>query len=166
MSATARFELPLLNAGQAQKELSHNEALTRIDALIQPCVEAVGVNVPPADPEPGACWIVGASPELAWIGQADALAMWTESGWRFVAPNDGMTVWVRDDALAARYGVDGWDVGSVAASRLAIAGQQVVGSREAAIPTPGGGAVIDVEARAAVAAILTAMRTHGLIAST
>jgi hypothetical protein len=46
-----------------------------------------------------------------------------------------------------------------------IDGQQVVGGRAAAIDSPAGGAVVDVETRSAIDAILTAMRQHGLIAT-
>jgi hypothetical protein len=48
---------------------------------------------------------------------------------------------------------------------LVIGGNQVVGPRAAAIDSPADGAVIDVEARAAIAAILDALRQHGLIES-
>lgn len=165
MDATARFALPLLHPGQAQKELFHNEALTLADALIQPCVEAFGVNAPPPDPEPGQCWIVGDSPSGAWAGAAGALAAWTAGGWRFAAPREGMTAWIAADALAARYVAGAWQAGRVTATRIEIDGEQVVGAREAGIDEPYGGSVIDAEARAAIEAILAALRAHGLIDS-
>ncbi len=84
--ATARFALPFIAAGQAQKEVFHNEALTRVDVLLQPVVEAVGLDAPPASPATGQCWVVGAAPTGAWAGQAQSIAAWTEGGWRFVAP--------------------------------------------------------------------------------
>lgn len=46
-----------------------------------------------------------------------------------------------------------------------IGGVQVVGARRPAIGDPSGGTTIDAEARAALTAILGALRTHGLIAS-
>jgi len=163
MSATARFALPLLHPGQAQKELFHNEALTLADALIQPCVEAVGIDAPPGSPMPGQCWIVGQSPTGAWAGAAGALTVWTAGGWRFAPPREGMTAWIVADAMAARYGSGAWHIGHVTATRLEIDGEQVVGPREPAIDDPDGGAVVDAEARTAIEAILGALRTHGLI---
>ena len=163
MDATARFALPLLYSGQAQKELFHNEALTLADALIQPCVEAAGVSVPPADPVPGQCWIVGDSPSGAWSEAAGSLALWTAGGWRFAAPREGMTAWVADEGMAARYTGGGWHIGRLAGTRIEIEGEQVVGPREPAIEDPDGGGVVDSEARAAIESILGALRTHGLI---
>lgn len=163
MSATARFALPLLHPGQAQKELFHNEALVLADALIQPCVEAIGLNVPPATPAAGQCWIVGESPIAEWTGAARALALWTVGGWRFIPPREGMTAWVAADALGARYSAGTWRNGRLTAARLEIDGEQVVGPREPAIADPDGGMVVDAEARIAIDAILATLRTHGLI---
>lgn len=162
---TIRLGLPLLQVGQAQKEASHNEALTLLDVAVQPAVEAVGLDTPPAAPAIGACWIVGASPGGAWAGQAQALAGWVAGGWRFVAAREGMTAWSRADGAIARFGGGGWVVGTLAGSRVVIAGNAVVGARQPAIAAPSGGATNDVEGRAATAAILAALRAHGLIAA-
>lgn len=163
MNATARFALPLLYPGQAQKELFHNEALVLADALIQPCVEAIGINAPPTAAAAGQCWIIGESPTGEWAGAAKALALWTASGWRFVPPREGMAAWVAADGLCARYTAGAWRNGRLTATRLEIDGEQVVGPRAPAIDDPDGGVVVDAEARVVIDAILAALRTHGLI---
>lgn len=119
--------------------------------------------MPPPAPVPGQCWIVGESPTGAWAGAAGALALWTAGGWRLTPPREGMTVWIASDAVAARYAAGSWHTGRITATRLEIDGEQVVGPREPAIDEPDGGAVVDAEARAAIEAILGALRTHGLI---
>lgn len=86
---TTRFVLPLLAAGQADKELTHNEALTRIDMLLHPVVQAVGLSVPPTTPGVGQCWVVGANPTGAWAGQANRLAGWSEGGMALRRPAGG-----------------------------------------------------------------------------
>lgn len=165
MSSTARFDLPLLSAGQAQKEITVNETVTLIDALIQPGVEAVGIDIPPLEPVPGQCWIVGSVPTGAWADAAQMLAIWTANGWRFVQCREGMAGHVRSDGPTASY-IDGeWRTGILSANELRIADEQVVGSRQPAIADPDGGAVIDIEARAAIDALLDALRSHGLIAT-
>lgn len=162
---TPRHGLPLIQPGQAQKELTHNEALALIDLIAQPAVMALGTNTPPGAPEPGQCWVVGSSPTGAWSGHADALAGWTSGGWRFAAPVPGMTVWTGGEAGFARWDGSEWRTGVLVASTLRIGGRQVVGSRATAIVDPTGGATVDSEARAVLAQILSALRAHGLIAA-
>jgi hypothetical protein len=159
---TARLALPLLAPGQAQKEMSHNEALARLDAAVQACVVAAGDDSPPVDPAAGQCWIVGETPDGAWAGHARALAAWTAAGWRFVAPFEGMRAWVGEAQGFALFSEDSWTVGA-AHGRLIVDGVQVVGPQAEAIDDPAGGATVDGEARAAIAGILAALREHGLV---
>ena len=161
--SSARLGLPLLQAGQAQKEVTHNEALTLLEALVQPVAQTAGDDTPPASPGEGQCWIVGGAPAGGWAGQAGALAMWSGGGWRFVPAFEGMAVWVAGANLQARRSGGVWLLGSEAAARILIGGVQVVGSRQAAIATPSGGTLIDAEARAALSAVIAALRSHGLI---
>lgn len=161
---TDRHALPLLQAGQAQKELTHNEALVLIDMLAM--AAAIGiVDAPPGTPAAGDCWIVGPAPVGAWTGHAGALAGWTEAGWRFVAPREGMRVWLIGAGVEAARRGDAWTIGELTASRLTIGGRQVVGVQQPAIAAPAGGATVDAEARAALSAILAALGAHGLVAA-
>lgn len=163
--STARHDLPLIAPGQAQKEMFHNEALAALDLLVQPAVVGVGGNTPPSVAEPGACWIVGPAPTGAWTGHAQALAGWTDGGWRFAVPADGTTVWTGGATGFVRY-VDGtWTEGRLTGRRLVLDGEQVVGARAAAIPDPAGGTTVDSEARVTLAEVLAALRSHGLIAA-
>lgn len=162
--ATPRLALPTLRAGQAQKEVGHNEALAMLDLAVQASVVATGVDAPPEAPEPGACWLVGATPTGAWAGRARQVAGWTGGGWRFLVPRDGWQVWSIADRQVARFSEGEWLLGEVRGRRVLIDGVPVVGARGAAIPDPTGGAVIDAEARGAVTAVLQTLRDHGLIA--
>lgn len=161
---TPRLALPLLAAGQAQKEMVHNEALATLDALVQPCVQTCGADDPPTTPALGQSWIVGSSPTGGWAGQAATVATWSEGGWRFVAPREGMVAWTADLTLPARYSGGAWTIGQLHAATLVIGGRQVVGARQPTIAAPSGGGTVDSEARAAVAALIVALETHGLIA--
>lgn len=163
MAQTDRLGLPLLAAAQAQKEMTHNEALALLDAAVQAVVVALAPGTVPAAPVPGQGWIVGTGATGAWAGQDGALALWTGGGWRFVAPFDGMTVWSLADGMAARRIGGVWQIGIIAAAGLFVNGDQVIGARRPAIPDPAEGPVIDGAARGAISAILDALRTHGLI---
>src|SRR3546814_17529812 len=79
---TPRFGFPYLYAGQAQKEVFHNEALILADLLVQAYAKSADQMVPPQTPAPGECWIVGDAPSGDWAGWAGALACWTHGGWR------------------------------------------------------------------------------------
>jgi hypothetical protein len=163
--ATHRLALPLLTPGQAQKELTHNEALTRVDMLVQPVVQAIAPPSVPGAPVPGQCWIVGENPAGAWLGQDGAIACWTEGGWRFVDATDGMQLWCLGDNMPAVRMAGQWRIGHLCAAAIEIEGQPVVGAQRPAIADPVGGNVIDPEARATILAILGALRGHGLIAT-
>ena len=160
---SARFALPLILPGQAQKETFHNEALALLDAALHPCVAGDPADEPPADPAPGESWIVGSGASGGWAGKAETLATWTGGGWRFTAPVPGMTVWNIDAGYRLSWTGAGWTDGEWSVSALVIDGQQVVGSRLETVPSPSGGTIIDAEARAAVDAVIVALRTHGLI---
>src|SRR3546814_18696274 len=90
MTKSARLFLPLLAPGQAQKEITHNEALAQLDIITQAVVQAVGVDVPPASLAPGECRILGPSPEGSWSGMAHNLAGWTENGCSYVQTFNGL----------------------------------------------------------------------------
>lgn len=160
---SARFGIPFLAAGQAQKEVTHNEALVLIDAALHASVESAGLDTPPPDPDPGLCCIVGNSPAGAWAGQAGAIACWTEAGWRFVPAPEGTSAWLKEEQLWVVRERGGWVTGHVRAACVSVDGQQVIGSRGDAVASPMGGTTVDEEARSAIAAILDRLVAHGLI---
>lgn len=139
---TPRYALPLLFAGQVQKELTVNEALQRAEFLLACTIEAV-VSSPPATPAEGDAWLVGTAPTGAFVGHESEIAGWTANGWRFVSPRDGLRVYDR----------------AVAAFRL-FNGAWILASA----PTlPTGGTMIDAEARAAIASLVASLRSAGVL---
>ena len=160
---TPRFALPFILPGQAQKEAFHNEALALVDAALHVCVAGDPSDVSPPDPAPGESWIVGADPAGDWAGKAHQLATWSDGGWRFIRPVPGITAWNVDAGYWLYWTGTAWSDGNWPAAALTIGGQQVIGPRLEAVPSPSGGTTIDAEARATVDAIIVALRTHGLI---
>lgn len=165
MSGTPRLALPFLSPGQAQKEFSHNEALQTLDFLVAGAVEEPPRSDPPSSPAVGACYIVGGSPTGAWAGQSKAVAGFSTGGWRFIAPLDGMSAYVKASGVWANYRSGAWELGTLRGSSIVVDGQQVVGARTSAITSPTGGTIVDNEARAAIDQILVVLRAHGLIES-
>ena len=109
MNETARFQLPFILPGQAQKELFHNEALAAIDAALHAAVEGAPQAAPPAAPVEGQCWLVGPDATGAWTGRDGSLAAWTGGGWRFVTPQPGMCAWDGAAGVPRRWTDGGWN---------------------------------------------------------
>jgi hypothetical protein len=163
LTETGRLALPLLAAGQAQKEVAHNEALLRLDMLAQGVVESADLATPPGAPASGQCWIVAAGATGDWSGRDDAIAGWSDNGWRFAPPAPGWSAWVIDRDRTMRFGGSGWADDPVRDDGYFVGDERVLAARQAAIADPSGGTTVDSEGRAALAALLAALRTHGLI---
>ncbi|MEO7240635.1 MAG: DUF2793 domain-containing protein [Sphingomicrobium sp.] len=149
--------------GQSQKELFHNEALQLLDVIVAAAVEGAPLSAPPFSPAVGSCYLIGPSPTGFWIGRQNQLAVYTSGGWRFVTPPEGMTALVKSSSLTATFRAGAWEIGTVTGAKFVVGGQQVVGSRAAAIASPAGGATVDSQSRSVIGLILAAMRQHGLI---
>lgn len=140
-AVTPRIGMPMLFAGQSQKETTVNESLIILDMLIGSSVQGVR-SEPPATPSAGDIWIVGNFSTGAFAGRTDALAGWSEGGWRFVQPSNGFRV--QDaEAGATRVFADGWQLPQTPHA-------------------PTGGAIIDSEARETIAKILAALSDAGI----
>lgn len=104
---TNRVKLPYILQSQSQKEVTHNSGLDLIDALLQAACVTVNLNTPPGSPAAGDCYVVGASPTGAWAGQAKTLAFYT-TGWNFITPWEGLTVWANDSNALFTYDGSAW----------------------------------------------------------
>lgn len=93
-----RLALPLLAAAQAQKHVTHNEALALLDLLVQLTLEDFDAAEPPALPQEGAVWALGPAPTGAWAGQGGMLAARVGGAWRFLAPGEGWRATRRGEA--------------------------------------------------------------------
>ena len=90
---SARLDLPLIKPSQAQKHVTHNEALQILDGLVQAVLEETGAETPPFEPVVGQLFALGPSPTGDWAGQADMLALRIEEAWLFLNPQDGWRAW-------------------------------------------------------------------------
>ena len=140
-SISARNGLPLLFAGQAQKEIVINEALLRLDALVHCAIEDER-NDPPAEPLEGQSWLVGPEPVGVWAEQAGFIASFSGNDWLYQAPYPGFRCWNKATMQFQSYTSE-W-----------VAPVQ---------PFPAeGGTTIDVEAREAIASILNILTEAGI----
>ncbi|MFG6564976.1 DUF2793 domain-containing protein [Sulfitobacter sp. 1A13421] len=103
-----RLSLPYLMPAQAQKHVTHNEALQRLDLLVQLAIEGFEANTPPALPQAGEVHALGDAPTEAWAGHPGELAAWVEETWQFTAPQDGWVALDKSTGILHRWGAGAW----------------------------------------------------------
>lgn len=94
---TALLALPFIAANQAQKHVTHNEALLALDALVQMAAQDRDLAVPPVSPSEGERYIVAAGASGAWAGKENQIAIWQDGVWAFHAPQEGWLCWLSDE---------------------------------------------------------------------
>ena len=162
MITTTRWELPLLAAGQAQKEVTHNEALLAIDRLLQLSVVSRSRSEPPEDAAPGDMHIVGPAPTGAWVEAAGKLAALDGASWTIAEARPGCLAWIVDEQEFAVLSGNGWSNGWPV-SGLRIGNRAVMAATLVSVPDPAGGAMIDIECRSALAALLETLKCQGIV---
>ena len=95
---TPLLRLPLLQPAQAQKHVTHNEALRLLDITVQLAVLDRDLQAPPALPQEGDRYIIGPAPTGAWQGRAGQIAAFWGGVWVFVTPQNGWQARVLDEA--------------------------------------------------------------------
>lgn len=118
MSDTARLGLPLIAAAQAQKHVTHNEALLLLDALVQCAVLDKDLAAPPVSPAEGSRYLVAAAPTGAWSGRAGAIAIRQDGVWIFANPGAGFVVFVADETTLYVFDGTAWTPLGTTISRL------------------------------------------------
>jgi hypothetical protein len=108
MDITPNLALPYIMAAQAQKHVTHNEAIRVLDAIVQISVLDRDLDTPPATPAEGDRYIVGTSPTGAWAGEAGHIAAWQDGAWAFYPPQVGWLAWVGDENVLLAYDGAQW----------------------------------------------------------
>ncbi|WP_417667330.1 DUF2793 domain-containing protein [Roseibium sp.] len=107
MSDTLRFGLPLLAAAQAQKHVTHNEALLTLDALAHLHLKSRSLTVPPT-PSDGEAWLVASGATGDWSGMDGKIALWRDGIWHFHAAFAGLVAFVADEESLIVATGSGW----------------------------------------------------------
>lgn len=111
MTDTTRFSLPLVSPSQAQKHVTVNEALTRLDAMTQLRLASLTTTTPPVTPVEGDTYGVPGGGVNAWSGQDGQIALFINNGWAFVPPTQGMRAYVQDAGAFALFDGANWQLG-------------------------------------------------------
>ncbi|MGB1539936.1 MAG: DUF2793 domain-containing protein, partial [Rickettsiales bacterium] len=132
MTTTPNLGLTLVEQSQAQKEVTVNMAFMRMDALLNSGVIDKDLSTPPGSPSAGDVYIVASSATDDWEGQENAIAYFDQI-WRFIVPNEGLTVWVQDEDV--HYTFDGSDW-------VATVGSSLGGLSDVTLASPSDGEVL------------------------
>lgn len=109
MATTPNTGVTLLEQSQAQKEITINEALMRIDTLLAGGAIDKDLATPPGSPTAGDVYIVAASGTGAWSGKSGKVAYY-DQGWKFIDPKEGMLLWLKDEDQLYYYSGSSWMV--------------------------------------------------------
>ncbi len=145
---TSRHKLPLLAVGQAQKEYTHNEALLLVDNLINPSIISI-IDSPEAIDDAQnitdetRAWLISHRPSGIWSHRANAIAILTINGFRYIEPTSGMHIFNEQSGCIMMYKNNSWHLAPILAA-------------------PNGGRVVDSQARDSILAILDNLRQFGL----
>lgn len=96
---SANLQMPYLAPAQAQKHVTVNQALGRLDALVQGNVISRALAAQPASPVDGDLYMLPPGKTgAAWGAMTNgALAYWRDGVWEQILPREGWTVFVRDE---------------------------------------------------------------------
>ena len=106
--ATTHLLLPYILAAQAQKHVTHNEALRLLDGLVQLSVLDRDLAAPPANPADGDRYLVASGATGVWSGWDFNVAYWVDGAWMKLVPRAGWRMWVEDEGLLLVYDGVGW----------------------------------------------------------
>jgi hypothetical protein len=98
----------LAEQSQAQKEVTVNEALFRIESVLNAGAVSKSIATRPDNPAPGAVYIIPDNPAWPWTGKTGQIAYWRDSFWSYIIPNRGLLLWVDDEKAHYIYANDGW----------------------------------------------------------
>ena len=135
MTDTARLGLPLLAGGQAQKHITVNEALERLDGLVMLCLESISLATPPAVVRDGVAYGVPEGAVNDWAGAEGQIAIGANGGWVFATPARGWRAFVAAEGAFALHSGVAWVLGAATLSQHGAALKVQIREEEVALGT-------------------------------
>jgi hypothetical protein len=107
-SASPRLDLPMILPAQAQKHVTHNEALLRLDGAVQMVLQSISQATPPSEPFVGHSYFTSDSATGDWVNNPRMVATYTQSGWVYLQPSEGWFAWDAANERHIVYQNDAW----------------------------------------------------------
>lgn len=139
MSETSKLNLPYVAPAQAQKHVTVNEALARIDAAVQLSAESRTLGTPPLVVVEGESYLIPTGAVNEWDGQDGKVASFLNGGWQYLEPMIGWQLWVEDEVTRLTFDGAQWveNLIAMSVSKAAMRAEVI----EVDFTLSGGGAV-------------------------
>lgn len=108
MEQTNNLALPYIMPSQAQKHVTHNEALRILDTIIQTSVKMTTLQTPPVEPVEGDRYIIADGATDGWQNHDKKIATFVDGTWLFVQPLTGWRVYAEDTETMLIYKDSAW----------------------------------------------------------
>jgi hypothetical protein len=103
-----RLGLPYILPAQAQKHVTVNEALRKLDGIVQLSLQSPLTDAPPENPVSGASYFIASGAAGAWAHHGGQIATWQDDGWIFVAPQLGWRAYLLNQNVLAIFDGSAW----------------------------------------------------------
>lgn len=108
MTDSLHLALPYIAAAQAQKHVTHNEALRILDALVMLAVDDRDLSAPPGAPAEGSRYLVKSAGSGGFAGKDNQIAHFRDGAFAYYAPQPGWIAYVIDEGVTLVFDGSGW----------------------------------------------------------
>jgi hypothetical protein len=110
MADTPKLDMPELASGQAYPEVTHNEAIRTLDALVQCNAIDKDLADAPGAPSDGDTYIVasGSTSGDDWDGHENDIAYYKSTSWVFYTPIEGWKAYLQDENTGYTFNGSSW----------------------------------------------------------
>lgn len=108
MDNSNNLSLPYIAPSQAQKHVTHNEAIRMLDTIVMLSVKSQTLVTPPNSPNEGDRFIIADAPQGIWAGHANDIVTWVDNNWDFSPPKEGWLCWDEDDKKLVIFSNNVW----------------------------------------------------------
>jgi hypothetical protein len=116
--SSTHLGLPYLQPAQAQKHVTHNEALQTLDVVVHLAVLSRSLGAPPVAAPLGVRYLVPAGATGDWAGQAGQIVLLDHGGWQTITARPGWLLLVLDEGRLLHFDGSDWVLPDVMADQV------------------------------------------------
>ena len=102
------LQLPIIVPSQAQKHVTHNDALQILDALVQLTAISFSKSAPPSGVQEAAIYIIVEAATGVWAGHDYDIAIYRSHTWHFYTPRAGWCAYIPTENMQIVYTGKNW----------------------------------------------------------